>query len=1635
MSHSSSGIEDSLEIQTQELVQDTEAQQSSLLAGNGASPMVVDSLEIQTQELAQDDEAQQSGLIARNGMSSVVVEGIHEDINAATDRQDSHSSLFVREGTAVSSTPTTYEALHPEIVARGGNQVVVPPVQRRWEYLPYDEVSVSSNAAEENDELEGLSVLSILRSGKEEKLPATHLIKKSKGFDAMNTSRPHSSRISSHSKSSEPITRRSTRQVPSRDSRDTGFVDSTRVDLSSDDELTTAKAMKPSLHRSRRLLRTPGVTVNRHTSDAQPSSSNSSASESTAENTGSEGGSASQRRSMDMSSRPTRRGRSNGKKRVNYAERVIVDEDDSDETDGSRALGKRKRGLLRQSDGRKIRKSINGSRYPVREPAEGTRRSGRTGRALGVMREIGEDDIPDTSFPKAVTTFSGAKENYKQLPQDNDFRLRHCQTCDTCNEYGDNDEKGQLIYCQGCTTSFHQKCLGSRSHRDHLVTKIGDQDFVLQCRRCVGVARKKDPMAPKQEECFVCHESGKSSHGFREKKSSKQEQRDREDNDGEDPIEEVPAHLINNVHNVLFRCVRCYRACHMHHLPARTDTPSFANLSPEQIATERFGEYSLDWSCQDCLDLPADIDCLVAWRPIDQEHYKSGTSTELIPEDDKEYLVKYKKMSYFKTAWKSGAWVWGITTPAMRKAFVRRDNGNNLPKMRTGDAIPEEYLRVDIVLDVEYTNVVRGHIEKVDLARIKEVKKALVKFKGLGYEDVVWEEPPDAVDSERWDDFKSAYEYWVLGTYVHLPAPQSLSSHLSKVRSQDFEKQVMMQNQPEALTGGNLMEYQMEGLNWLYYQWHHQQNAILADEMGLGKTIQIIGFLATLQQTHKCWPFLIVVPNSTCPNWRREIKRWAPSLRVVAYYGSSEARRLAEKYELFSGGGRNLRCHIVVTSYEAAQHVEFKKVFRGVSWQGLVVDEGQRLKNDKNILYEALNNLRAPFKVLLTGTPLQNNPRELFNLLQFLDKSFDAEAMEIEYATLTKDNVPQLHEILRKLMLRRTKAQVLSFLPAMAQIIVPVTMSVVQKKLYKSIIANNSDLMKSIISSSQRSLKQTDRANLNNILMQLRKCLCHPFVFSRAIEERNPNAAVSHRNLVEASSKLKLLEIMLPKLQERGHRVLIFSQFLNMLDIVEDFLDGLGLFYQRLDGSMNASQKQKRIDEFNAPNSPLFAFLLSTRAGGVGINLATADTVIILDPDFNPHQDIQALSRAHRIGQEKKVLVFQLTTRGSAEEKIMQIGKRKMALDHALIEQMGAAEDDAGMDLESILRHGAEALFKDDDTHDIHYDSASVDKLLDRSQIENTQTGNDDSAESQFSFAKVWANDRSSLENMMDETSEADANIDASTWEKILKTREQEVAAETAAKSEAFGRGRRKRQTVDYTKQTLHPGPESPGKDRELPYVDGSDSDTDFQAHAVESDAEDSGEDNGEDIAEDLGEGVTKRGPELSHQRSSFPHKPQQSAVNIEGVTKQGPELLPQRSSFPLKPQRPPVNSEVPFKRAEVPTLAPNAISNPNHPAPNASCLVCSVAHPVGYCPLKQAGVEICRLCGIAHYGTAGSTRICPHMQSVTQCRAMLETLKQSPEPRADVEHAKKYIVGVIGGLNRKKKPPGPSSSTANTYI
>jgi SNF2 family DNA or RNA helicase len=504
---------------------------------------------------------------------------------------------------------------------------------------------------------------------------------------------------------------------------------------------------------------------------------------------------------------------------------------------------------------------------------------------------------------------------------------------------------------------------------------------------------------------------------------------------------------------------------------------------------------------------------------------------------------------------------------------------------------------------------------------------------------------------------------------------------------------------------------------------------------------------------------------------------------------------MAWDYEMFSDG-KDLRCHIVIASYESIVH-DWTKIDK-VKWAGLVVDEGQRLKNDKSLLYKRLHQMhpKLGFRALLTGTPLQNNIRELFNLVQFLDASRDAGQLEQQYGDLTSDNIRALHDMIRPFFLRRTKAEVLPFLPPMVQIIVPVSMSTVQKKLYKSILSKSPELIKAICQKSQ--LKKSERQNLNNILMQLRKCLCHPFVYSRNIEERtlHYDPVVSHQHLIEASGKLQLLGLMLPKLREGGHRVLIFSQFLENLDVVEDFLDGLGneYRYRRLDGSLSSLQKQAQIDDFNASDSPYFAFLLSTRSGGVGINLASADTVIIMDPDFNPKQDMQALSRAHRIGQKNTVLVFHLVTRDTVEEQIMQKGKKKLALDHVLIERI---EDEDEGNLEYILRHGAEALFNDVSA-DITYTPDSIDRLLDRSQAEQADKIAQDTTttdQSLSNFARVWQNDHGALEDV---TEGEDTPVDTTLWDQILQERELAAAKEAQEKAEGLGRGKRKRAAVNY---------------------------------------------------------------------------------------------------------------------------------------------------------------------------------------------------------------------------------------------
>ncbi|KAF4625788.1 hypothetical protein G7Y89_g12379 [Cudoniella acicularis] len=1132
-------------------------------------------------------------------------------------------------------------------------------------------------------------------------------------------------------------------------------------------------------------------------------------------------------RSMETraSTRVTRSTNNKPLVKLNNDDSMIVEEDvelaaaPPEESDGSDIMynqpkpkgNKLKNGLGRtrstQSRGKngRARRVLNES-SSEEEPEQPTRRSGRE-RVVKSMKErdmdeeMYADEVAKNNTPKVISI----REIFKDLPKQSRFKNFHNNQCDVCQGIGTATvSKGPspLIYCQGCSISIHKVCLGYRSGREHMVTKVGVDDFVMQCRRCIGMSTKKDPSAPRLDICQECKKPGAACAAFSQKKTAKQEEKLREENEGNDPITEVSKDLINNPDIILFRCTRCQRGFHYEHLPSKKKKAK-APKELNDLRDERLKEYVPDWQCKDCCDETAKPQSLVAWRLTNRESYHPHQTIEDFTEDQKEYLIKWEDQSYFKCNWMPGSWVWGVTAVAMRKAFVRRDEGaNEKPKWTEEEAIPEEFYRMEIIFDVEYDDDFVAESEKSDKAQISMVDSVFVKFQGLGYEHAVWETPPPPEDKERWSCFVSAYNEYVAGKYFKQPNPSVMKERTDHFRSLNFAKKIEVKKQPTALVGGKILGYQREGLNWLLYNFYQKKNVILADEMGLGKTIQIIALIASLVKDNpKCWPFLVVTPNSTCPNWRREIKKWAPSLRVVAYYGVKRAREMAMKYELFPDGASDLRAHVVITSYEAPVDDSSKSFFRRIKWAGLIVDEGQRLKNDENLLYGSLKALKVPFQVLLTGTPLQNNKRELFNLLQFLDTSINAAKLDEEYEELTKENLPELHDLIRPFFLRRTKLQVLKDLPSLAQVILPVTMSVVQKKLYKSILAKNPQLIKSIFGQRQTELRPTERGNLNNILMQLRKCLCHPFLYSSAIEETSVSEVALHRNLIDASAKFQLLEIMLPKLRERGHRVLLFSQFLNQLDLVEDFLKGLNLPFRRLDGTIGAQEKQKRIDEFNAPDSPIFAFLLSTRSGGVGINLATADTVIIMDPDFNPQQDIQAISRAHRIGQKKKVLVFQLMTKDSAEEKIIQIGRKKIALG-ALIESMGT-EDDAGVDLESILKHGTKALFNDDDQNDIRYDSASVDKLLDRAQVETTNMDEEKTAESQFSLARVWAHDKDALTDDVGDPDADSATPNLSVWDAILKQREEDAAREAAKNMQDFGRGKRARQTVNYQKSNM----------------------------------------------------------------------------------------------------------------------------------------------------------------------------------------------------------------------------------------
>ncbi|KAG7835137.1 hypothetical protein KL943_002452 [Ogataea angusta] len=535
--------------------------------------------------------------------------------------------------------------------------------------------------------------------------------------------------------------------------------------------------------------------------------------------------------------------------------------------------------------------------------------------------------------------------------------------------------------------------------------------------------------------------------------------------------------------------------------------------------------------------------------------------------------------------------------------------------------------------------------------------------------------------------------------------------------------QEKIERQPSILVGGTLKEYQLRGLEWMVSLFNNHLNGILADEMGLGKTIQTISLLTYIMEVKKIpGPFLVIVPLSTLPNWNLEFDKWAPSLKKISYKGSPQMRKELA-YDVRAGN-----FNVLLTTYEYV--IKDKYLLSKIKWVHMIIDEGHRMKNTKSKLSSTLTEFyHSDYRLILTGTPLQNNLPELWALLNFVlpkifnsDKSFDdwfntpfANTGSQDKLELSEEEtllvIRRLHKVLRPFLLRRLKKDVEKSLPNKIERVIKCRKSGLQTKLYHQMLKYNQLFIGDSDSKAPVGIK-----GMNNKLMQLRKICNHPYVFPAIEDMINP----SHENndtIWRVSGKFELLDRILPKFRASGHRVLMFFQMTQIMDIMEDFLRFRGMHYMRLDGDTRADDRTALLKDFNSEDSPYFVFLLSTRAGGLGLNLQTADTVIIFDTDWNPHQDLQAQDRAHRIGQKNEVRILRLITSDSIEEYILERAHQKLDIDGKVIQAGKFDQKSTSEEQEALLRQLLEAEENERDEDEVLEDK-ELNEILARNEDE-----------------------------------------------------------------------------------------------------------------------------------------------------------------------------------------------------------------------------------------------------------------------------------------------------------------------------
>ncbi|KAH7920364.1 hypothetical protein BV22DRAFT_1039935 [Leucogyrophana mollusca] len=516
---------------------------------------------------------------------------------------------------------------------------------------------------------------------------------------------------------------------------------------------------------------------------------------------------------------------------------------------------------------------------------------------------------------------------------------------------------------------------------------------------------------------------------------------------------------------------------------------------------------------------------------------------------------------------------------------------------------------------------------------------------------------------------------------------------------------------------GEMRAYQLQGLNWMVSLHHNGLNGILADEMGLGKTLQTISFLSYLKHYRDIsGPHLIVVPKSTLQNWLREFERWTPDVNVIVLTGTKE-----ERAEIIASRLIPQDFDVCVTSYEICL-IE-KSALKKFSFEYIVIDEAHRIKNVDSILAQIVRAFMSRGRLLITGTPLQNSLKELFALLNFICPEIFSDYADLDsFLHKGDDNaeseedkskkvVEALHKILRPFLLRRVKADVEKNLLPKKEINIYVGLTEMQRKWYRSVLEKDIDAVNGLTG------KKEGKTRLMNMVMQLRKVTCHPYLFDGA-EPGPPYTTDEH--LIENSGKMLILDKLLQSMKAKGSRVLIFSQMSRVLDILEDYCLFRSFKYCRIDGSTAHDDRIVAIDEYNKPDSEKFIFLLTTRAGGLGINLTTADIVVLYDSDWNPQADLQAMDRAHRIGQTKQVYVFRFITEDSVEERMLERAAQKLRLDQLVIQQGRTQTSKAASkdELLEMITAGAEKIINS--TGDELLINDDIDAIIQRGE-ERTQ--------------------------------------------------------------------------------------------------------------------------------------------------------------------------------------------------------------------------------------------------------------------------------------------------------------------------